>query len=375
MKEGISYVGLDVHKAFIQVALLLPERDEALQWRVPNEPAKVSGLVRKLQRSCPGHVELCYEAGPCGYALSRRLNGVKRFRCQVIAPSLIPRKPGDRVKTDRRDARKLAAFLRSGLLTEVRPPSPEDEARRDLCRRRSSIQTDLKAAKHRLSKFLLRNGRVFRGTKTNWTEKHFQWLRSQRFEDANAQFVFDDMLWAVDSLTQRLGLVDERIAEISTDEALVEPVALLQCFKGVAVVTAVSVVVELYSFERFDSPRGLTAFIGLVPSEHSSSGKPNRGGITKAGNGRLRRLLVEAAHNCVRSAHTGKHLAKRREGQPPWAVALAEKAQLRARKRYLRLTARGKLHNVAVVAVAREMAGFLWAMLMEHHLRKQEAHA
>lgn len=375
MKEGISYVGLDVHKAFIQVALLLPNRDEPQQWRVPNEASKVSGFIRKLKRSCPGPVELCYEAGPCGYPLSRRLNSVARFRCQVIAPSLIPKKPGERVKTDRRDARKLADFLRSGLLTEVQAPSPEDEARRDVCRRRSAVQTDLKAAKHRLSQLMLRAGRVFRGTKTNWTEKHFQWLRAQRFEDANAQFVFDDTLWAVDSLRQRLALLDARIAEIATADAIATPVALLQCFKGVAVVTAVSVATELYDFERFTSPRGLPAFVGLVPSEYSSGGKANRGGITKAGNGRLRRLLVEAAHNCVRSAHTGRALAKRREGQPPWAVALAEKAQLRARKRYLRLTARGKLHNVAVVAVAREMVGFIWAMLMEHHLREQGVHA
>jgi transposase len=375
MKEGTRYVGLDVHKAFIQVALLRPGEDSPVEWRVRHEPSKVTGLVRKLERLCPGSVEVCYEAGPCGYPLSRRLNAVERVRCVVIAPSLIPRKPGERIKTDRRDARKLAAYLRSGLLTEVAAPSVDDEARRELCRRRQTVKDDLKAAKQRLLKFLLRQGRVFRGSKTNWTRTHFRWLRAQRFDAGHSPFVFDDLLWAVDSLSQRLGLVEERIAEAAQQEAVREAVELLQCFKGIRLVTAMSLVTELYSFERFTSPRGLMAFLGLTPSEHSSSGEARRGGITKAGNGRLRKLMVESSHSAVRSSHTGYPLKARRQGQPPWAVAIAEKAQRRLRARYVRLTMKGKHHNKAVIAVAREFVGFIWAMLAEHQLRSTEAHA
>lgn len=375
MNEGNSYVGLDVHKRFIQVALQLPERAEVLEWRVPNQPPKVGGMIRKLQRLCSGPVEVCYEAGPCGYVLSRRLNAVEDFRCIVIAPSLIPRKPGERVKTDRRDAKKLASYLRGGLLTEVLPPSPKDEARREVCRRRAGVREDLKAAKHRLSKFLLRHGRRFNGSKTNWTTTHFAWLRAQRFGASEMQFVFDDLLWAVDSLQQRLGLLEGRIEELASDEAVREPIQLLQCFKGIRLITAASVVTELYSFERFTSPRGLMAFLGMTPSEHSSAGNPKRGGITKAGNGRLRKLMVEAAQNCCRSHTTAYALKARRSGQPPWAVALAEKAQKRLYNRFRSLSSKGKPHNVAIMAVARELVGFVWAMLAEHHARTQEVHA
>jgi len=375
MRNAISFVGLDVHKVFIQAAVLLPDREAPLELRVPNEPSKVGSFIRKLERLCPDRVELCYEAGPCGYQLSRRLNGVERFDCIVIAPSLIPRKPGDRIKTDRRDARKLAEYLRSGLLTEVRPPSPADEARRDLCRWRGAAKEDLKAAKHRLSKFLLRQDRHFQGSKTNWTRTHFKWLRMQRFDDGHAQFVFDGMLAAVDSLAQRVGLIEQRIEDAAQEAPVREAVAVLQCFKGIRLVTAMSLVSELYSFERFATPRGLMAFLGMTPSEHSSSGEARRGGITKAGNGRLRKLMVESAQNCVRSSHTGREVKARREGQPPWAVGIAEKAQRRLYARFVRLTRTGKPHNKAIVAVARELVGFVWAMLAEQHARSTEVHA
>lgn len=371
-----TFVGLDVHKSFIQVAAWLPGSQQPLEWRVPNETVKVNGLCRKLRRVAPGRVELCYEAGPCGYQLSRQLNAVESFHCIVIAPSLIPRKPGERVKTDRRDARKLATFLRSGdLLTEVKAPSPEDEARRELCRLRGTLKEDQKAAKHRVSKFLLRQGRHFNGSKTNWTTIHFEWLRAQRFENEHLQFTFDSLFWSLESLTQRLQLVEQRLEEAAKDEAVREAVEILLCFKGIRLVTAMSLVTELYSFERFTTPRGLMALLGMTPSEHSSAGNPHRGGIPKAGNGRLRKLMVESTHSCIRSSHTGYALAARRMGQPPWAVAIAEKAQVRLRARYVRLTMKGKHHNKAIMAVARELVGFIWAALTEHRARKLEAHA
>ena len=182
MRNAVTYVGLDVHKVFIQAAVLLPDREAPLELRAPNEPSKVGSFMRTLERLCQDRVELCYEAGVCGDQLSRRLNGGERFDCIVIAPSLIPRKPGDRIKTDRRDARKLGEYLRGGLLTEVRPPSPADEARRGLCRWRGAVKEDLEASTHRLSKFLLRHDRRFQGSKTDWTVAHVQWLRMQRLE-------------------------------------------------------------------------------------------------------------------------------------------------------------------------------------------------
>lgn len=375
MKDGSSFVGLDVHKAFIQVAVLRRHETAPLVWRIPNEPAKVSGLVRKLRRSCPGPLELCYEAGPCGFGLARQLNAMDGLRCVVIAPSLIPRKPGERIKTDRRDAIKLASLHRAGLLTDVQPPSPGQEALRDLSRRRASIRDDLKSAKQQLGKFLLRNQRTFTGTKQNWTTAHFSWLQVQRFEEPTHQFVFDDMLDTVQELKSRLGRVEQHMQDVSQEEPLKAPVALLQCFKGFKLVSAMSVATELYCFERFQSPRGLMAFVGLVPSEHSSGGQAKRGGITKSGNGRLRMLLIEAAQNCVRSSRTGIPLRKRRQGQPQWAVQIAERAQRRLFARYRRLTMRGKHHNTAVTAVARELLGFIWAMLTEHRLRSAGAYA
>lgn len=375
MKKIISHVGLDVHKSFIQVALLQPGCDEPVEWRLNNEPRKVAGLIRKLQKLCDGEVQLCYEAGPCGYALSRQLNAVKGFSCMVIAPSLIPRKPGERIKTDRRDATKLAEYLRAGLLTEVRPPTVEDEARRELSRARAAAKDDEKTAKHRLSKFLLRQGRVFRGGKSSWTGLHFAWLEKQRFEQPGLQTTFETLLWALEQAQLRVAKVEAAIEEASQDRAVAEPIALLQCFKGVAGVTAFSLATELYSFERFTTPTGLMAFLGMTPSEYSTGGNPNRGGITKAGNGRLRRLMVEAARNAVRSPYTGNRLKKRREGKPSWALAIADRAQRRLRSRYLRLVKKGKEENKAIMAVAREFIGFIWAMLAEHRTRQLEANA
>ncbi|MBC8424244.1 IS110 family transposase [bacterium] len=372
MKEDISHVGLDVHKQFIQVALLLPDRDEPLEWRVANEPTKVSGMIRKIGRLTPGPVQLCYEAGPCGYELSRKLNAVVGFSCQVIAPSLIPRKPGDRIKTDRRDAKKLALYLRAGLLTEVRPPSSEDEARRELSRARGAAKKDETAAKHRVLKFMLRHDRIYRGGKSNWTQMHYAWLRQQRFDNPLLQLTCDEYLWALEHVQERVKKLEAALEEAAQDDAVREAVELLGCFKGIGAVSAMTIVSELYSFERFDSPMGLMAFLGMTPSEYSSSGDPKRGGITKAGNGRLRRVMVEAAQNCVRSPRAGVKLTRRRADQPAWAVALADKAQLRLYRRFHHLTFKGKTHNKAIMAVAREFVGFIWAMLTQHRFNQLE---
>jgi len=373
MKEGITYVGLDVHQKFIQVAMLAPGHEDAVEWRTPNTAEKVRALAKKVRRLTSGEVSLCYEAGPTGYTTARILNAEPGFTCRVIAPSLIPQKPGERIKTDRRDAKKLANYLRAGLLTEVRAPSPEDEARRELSRARGAAKDDEKRAKQRLSKFLLRHGRIYREGKKPWTGQHMGWLNRQRFDDPLLQMVFDDLLRALEHARDRVRGLDDAIEEAATDEAVWEQVGILRCFKGIDTTTAMSVVSELYSFERFESPRSLMAFLGMTPSEHSSAGETNRGGITKAGNSRLRKLLIEAAWHYTRSARVGYPLAKRREDQPGWAVDIADKALHRLHRRYWRLTARGKIPTKAVMAVARELVGFIWAALTYHRL--QEAHA
>jgi len=263
MSESISYVGLDVHKAFIQVALLQPGPETPLEWKVPYTPAKVAGMVRKLGRLCDGPIELCYEAGPTGYDLQRKLNKEARMRCRVIAPSLIPHKAGERVKTDRRDARKLAEYLRAGLLTEVQQPTVEDEARRELWRARAAAKDDEKRARQRLSKFLLRQGRRFTEGKQAWTGKYMRWLERQRFEPAWLQTTFDALLRALTQASDRVSELDRAVEAAAQDEAVREPVALLRCFKGIDTITAMGLVTELYDFHRFDSPRRLMAFVGI----------------------------------------------------------------------------------------------------------------
>ena len=367
-----SYVGLDVHKDFIQVAIIEPDTVTTADWgKVSNTEPQVEKLIRRLKKTA-NSVRVCYEAGPTGFGLARRLGDEPGFECTVVAPSLIPKKPGSRVKTDRRDAKMLAEFLRAGLLTPVQPPSEEDEARRELCRARDAAKTDEKTAKHRLSKFLLRQGRVFREGKVLWTDKHMLWLERQRFDILYMQTTFDAFLRALEQARARVRELDEAIARAAQDEAVKEPVALLRCLKGVELTTAMGIATELYAVERFESPRGLASFVGLTPSEHSTGGKPNRGGITKAGNGRLRRLFVEAAWNYTRGNKTGRVLRKRREGQPAWAIDIAENAQHRLHRRYWRLVAQGKAPNKALIAVARELTGFVWAILVGHNLKLGE---
>lgn len=368
MAEPITtFVGLDAHKVWIKVAVLLPGESKPVEWQVENEKASVRRMVRKVQRIAPGEVAFCYEAGPCGYALQRwiREQGVA---CMVVAPSLIPRKPGDRIKTDRRDARKLAALFRAGLLTEVHPPSPEDEAVRDLCRAREDAHEDLVRCRHRLSKMLLRRGWTWHGTHKAWSRGHRLWLRNLKLENQADQVVLEEYLLAIDQVEQRLRSLELRVAEASQLPAYAEAVAALRCFRGIDTITAMSLVAELHDFLRFNSPRGLMAFLGLVPSEHSSGDKDRRGGITKAGNRHARRLLIEAAWH-YRHVPNSASLKKRRLGQPPDLVAIADKAMQRLYRRYKRMIEKGKPTPKIVVAIARELAGFIWAALRPLTLR------
>lgn len=364
--SSITYVGLDAHKKSINVAMLLPGRRQPVEWQVAHEAAAVRRMVRRVEREGTGELRFCYEAGPCGYALQRRIEREsKRAACAVVAPSLIPVKPGERIKTDRRDARKLAEMHRAELLTEVQPPTLEDEATRDLCRCREDAKEDLLRARHRLGKLLLRRGIVYAAGKKAWTSAHRAWLQTLRFDLPEDQAVFDDYLLAIEQVEERVKGLDEQVAKVADKPQYKEAVGRLRCFRGIDVITAMSLVAELHRFSRFASPRGLMAYLGLVPSEHSSSDKTHRGGITKTGNRHVRRLLVETTWHYRHRPGVGKALRERRAGQPTHVIAIADKAQQRIHRRYQRLTERGKPPNKAVIAAARELVGFIWAALRD----------
>lgn len=362
MKESTAYVGLDVHKDSIFVVMRLPE-GKVVEWQSPHEPAAVGRLARRLGREAGGPVRCCYEAGPCGYALQRQLRSAS-LECIVVAPSLIPYKPGDRIKTDRRDARKLAELLQAGLLTEVHPPTPQEESIRDLCRCRDAARKDHVRARQRLCKMLLRRGTIYRNGKKAWTRRYFGWLHTLRFELPTDQVVFEDYLRAVEQADERLSSLDAQLALVAQQDPWREPVGWLRCFHGIDTVTALMIVAELHGFARFRTPRHLMAYLGLVPSEHTSAEKHRRGAITKTGNRHVRRLLVEAAWHYRYRPRIGAGLRKRRLGQPARIIALADKAHTRLYRRHWKLAdGRAKPSNVATVAVARELVGFLWAAL------------
>jgi transposase len=358
------FVGLDVHKKSVTVARLTPLATSAEVWEVPNEPRAIHRLASKLVREAAGsHVSCCYEAGGCGYALQRQLmqEGVP---CAVIAPSLVPRKPGERIKTDRRDARKLAQYWRSGSLTEVQPPSPQEEAIRDLVRCREALKQDLLRWRHRLSKMLLRRALVYRQGHA-WTTRHRAWLHTLVWENPAEDAVFTEYLLAVELFEERLRSLDRKLDEVATSEPYREPVGWLRCFRGIDTVTALTLVAEVHGFERFDTPRQFMAFLGLTPAESSSGQSRRRLAITKAGNCHARRVLIEAAWHYRHRPAVYTPLRKRRHGQPESVIALADRAQRRLFSRFQRLAvALGKPTPKVVTALARELAGFVWATLV-----------
>jgi len=361
-QNGITFVGMDAHKKAIHVAMLLPERNEPVEWQLANEPAAIRRLAKKLQREAPGEVRCCYEAGPCGYVLQRQLENAGVI-CEVVAPSLIPVKPGERIKTDRRDARKLAKHLRSDELTVVHPPTSADEAVRDLCRCREDARKDLHRARHRLDTFLLRRACLYTLTRRRWGQPYRAWLGSLKFDHAADQVTFEDYVRTIEQAEERLRRLDEQLVLVAEQDPYREPVGWLRCFRGIDTMTAVTVVAELHDFRRFQTARALMAYLGLVPSEHSSGERQRRGAITKAGNIHVRRLLIEAAWHYRHRPHVGVGMRQRRRGQPDRVIAIADRAQERLCHRFRTLTARGKVPNKAVVAVARELVGFVWAAL------------
>jgi transposase len=360
MDEAITYVGIDAHKRDLQIAMLVGRSDQVHTWTSLTDARAIDRLQRKLEREAPGPIECCYEAGPTGYVLQRRLSG-DRIRCRVIAPSLIPRKPGDHIKTNRRDALKLAQLLRGGLLTEVHPPTPAAEAVRDLCRARDDARQDLLRSRHRLGKLLLRRGLIFEGR--NWTKRHRDWFHQLTWAHLAERHVILDYHLAMTQVETRLAALDQHLEEIAATPPYVAAVSALRCFRGVDTLIAMTVLAELHDPRRFAHPRGLMAFVGLVPSEDSTGDHRRRGGITKAGNTLMRRMLIQAAWHYRHEPRLGVPLRRRRAGQPPAVLAIAERAEQRLCRRYRRLCARLKPKPIVMTAIARELVGFLWAAL------------
>jgi transposase len=358
MEQVTTYVGIDAHKKDLFIAMLMGTAATPVTWQLANEPQAVRRLVRTLEREAPGPVRVFYEAGPCGYALQRQMT-TSRVSCDVVAPALIPRKPGERVKTNRRDARKLVELGRAGLLTAVQPPTPDDEAVRDLARARDDAREDLQRCRHRLGKLLLRRDYAGR----NWTCAHRRWVDSLTWTRAAERAVVDDYRLAIDQLEARLIELDARLTEIAQTEPYREPVGWLRCFRGIETLTAMLVLAELHDFRRFASAPALMAYLGLVPGEDSSGERHRRGPITRTGNTLVRRLLVETAWHYQHRPTVGVALRRRRHGQPGHVIAIADKAQQRLCRRFRKLAAEHKPAPKIAVAVARELAGFVWAAL------------
>jgi len=360
-KPTTLFVGLDVHKASIAVAHVSDVAAEAPVYvgEIGTTQADIDKLVRRLQSKAPKLI-IAYEAGPCGYVLYRYLTG-KGLECLVVAPSLIPKKPGDQVKTDRRDALQLARLLRSSDLTRVYVPSVEDEAIRDLCRAREDTVGALIAAKFRLKSFLLRLGLHYTG-RADWNDAHRRYLAKVVCPTPAQQIVFQESIHSVDQLVERVARLQAELVALLPTWRLHPVVRALQALRGVQLTVAVTVVAELGDLTRFDNPRQLGAFVGLNPSEYSSGPSRRQGGITKAGNGHARRALVEAAWAYQHPAKVSAIIQKRLTGIPKPIQEIAWKAQVRLCKRFRRLVARGKHSNVAVAAIARELVAFMWAI-------------
>ncbi len=367
-EKGITYVGMDVHKSGINVSIILPgSKNVDEHWQISNERRSIERMIRKVKRLGSDDISCCYEAGPSGYALQRHLMGME-VKCAVIAPSLIPCKPGERIKTDSRDSKKLAELFKADLLTEVHPPTPEQEAARDVTRAREDAKKDLLSARHRLSKMLLRHGYIYRDG-NNWTLKHRSWLKRLRFGHTEGRSVFDNYLLAIEQIEERVKNLEQCVDELAQSPEYAERVGWLRCLRGVDTLTAMIILSELHDPRRFSTPRELMSYLGLTPSEHSSGTRRRQGGITKTGNSHVRRALVESAWNYRHPASVSAYMARRRKGQPATVIAIADRAQVRLHKRYFKLKeGYQKHHNVATVAVARELVGFIWAILHHEHI-------
>ncbi len=365
MSTSLVYVGLDVHKDSIVIAVAREGREAAENWKtITNDGVRLRKALKMLVKNGES-LKVCYEAGPTGFGLCRRLQEAG-IDCLVVAPSLVPGKPGDRVKTDRRDARKLAHFLRSGDLTEVYVPDEAVEAIRDLERARDDAKCAERVARHQLSKFLLRHDRHWEGT--TWTVRHRDWIRTQKFAYPAQQRVLEDYLKTVEDLAERVKRLTAQVEELVEETTLAPLVKALQAFRGVSVVSAVTIAAEAGDLRRFATARQFMSYVGLVPSEDSSGKRRRQGAITRCGNGYLRRIIVEAAWHYRHLPLMSKELRRRNQGLAPGVQRIAWEAQKRLNQRLYHLMHAGKSVQKAITALARELAGFIWAVGQEEKL-------
>jgi transposase len=355
-----KFVGLDVHKETIAVAVAEGNGGEVRYvGEVANTPEAVVKLIRQLKKDGTT-LSFCYEAGPCGYGLYRQLQGLG-LTCLVVAPSLIPKKAGDRVKTDRRDSLMLARLHRAGELTAVWVPDGAQEALRDLTRAREDMKHLQRQSKQRLLAFLLRHGKRY-GGKSNWTQAHYRWMEGVRFDHPVQQIVFQEYVDTVKAMTKRVDGLDDQIENAAVKSVFWPVIEGLMALRGVNLLTATIVVAEIGDLRRFTGAPQLMAYLGIVPSEHSSGGTKTRGGITKTGNGHVRRVLVEAAWTYRFPAKKSACLQRRAERTSEAVQEIAWNAQKRLCGRYRLLEGKGKLKVKVCTAIARELAGFVWAI-------------
>jgi transposase len=355
-----TWVSFDLHKLSIVAATLPPAGGQPEVTRIETTEKAIRRYIKKL--GGPERLAVCYEAGPGGFALWRLLSSMG-VACDVVAPSLVPVRAGDRVKTDRRDAKKLVTLYRGGLLRFVAPPTPETEGLRDLLRCRDDIRCARTAARHRVSKQLLRHGLVFREGKRSWTKAHLAWVHRQRLADPLAHAALEQMLIHLDGIDRQLAALDARLEQIAGDERWAWQVEKLRAFRGIQTLTALGLIAEIGDFARFGHPRELASWLGITPSEYSSGDQQHRGHITKSGNRHARRLLTEAAWHY-------RHPPRRpSSGLEP--SHRAWQAQIRLFHRHRHLTEHGKRSTVVTVAVARELAAFLWAEMTDQPARQE----
>jgi transposase len=361
---------MDTHKKEHKVALHYPGEEQIARFAIKNTVRDIKKMVSKIKKKAPAEVKFCYEAGVCGFNLKRRIQALG-CKCSVIAPSLTPIKPGDRVKTDRRDAVKLLAMFKAGLLTEVHAPDQKQEAARELTRCRQTAQENLKRLRHQMLKFLTRHGYVY-ADGNHWTGKHLRWLWALEFEEFLLRDVFDSYFTEMQHCLQRLDSLDRQVENLANSDTYKEVVGLLRCLHGIDTLTAITVTTEIFEFGRFSSPGELMSYLGLTCSEDSTGQKERKGPITRAGNKRVRRLLIEASwHYRHPYITTSRSLRQRRKGQPQWAIDIADRAGQRLRKRYWYLVNKGKMPCKATVATARELAGFIWSIFNDYQKRNR----